>query len=205
MYWLSSSAPNLRGYKDVTIRWFVERRGNKLFGPGGSLGVAYQDVIKDYDPDHDGGPYAEDALEELFTESEAKAFAKFLNAHRSNQYADHEIDTEWFPIPNNLAGYGANALGGSCDNLCISDAADYDLPFKIYGYYDLWGCEFDASLPGARRAVEGVVVKADGSIEPWHDGDEPSTGDRRVAGQPDEAEKTARWFLQQENAAGSNR
>jgi hypothetical protein len=117
----------------VTIHWFVNKRERPLFGPGGSLGIEYRDVITDYDP-NDMLP--EGAVEELFTEAEAKAFCEFLNAHRD--YTNTEIKPySKFPISNSMMGLGATPMGGGIDNLMTGDAPDYNLPFKVYGYYDL--------------------------------------------------------------------
>ena len=45
------------------------------------------------------------------------------------------------PINFNVIGANSVALGGGVDHLMVGDAVDYDLPFKVYGHYDLRYCE----------------------------------------------------------------
>jgi hypothetical protein len=49
LYCVRSTA-DLHGYRDVAICWFVCERDRRLFGPTGSLGISYGQVITGYDP-----------------------------------------------------------------------------------------------------------------------------------------------------------
>ncbi len=133
LFHIHSRTNNLRGYKDVPIDWFVEKRERPLFGPNGSLGVAYQEVIEKYDArQHD---YAEMALEGYFTEAEAGAFVDWVRAHRNDDTA--MVEQKSLPIANNIMGFIAIPVGGGQDFLTISNSSDYDLPFKVCGYFDV--------------------------------------------------------------------
>ena len=66
---------DLDSRKDVLCTWFVISRKRPLFGPSGSLGLGYAQVIDDYGSGETKECRA--AVEELFTESEALTFVKF--------------------------------------------------------------------------------------------------------------------------------
>ena len=175
LFQIKTTRANFRGYKNVMFWWFVETRDKKLFGPDGSLGVEYRDVIADYEPDPDSGPYAEGAVEELFTAAEAKAFVEYLN--RYPEGSNTTAERYDLPMPKNMAGFGANPVGGAVGNIGPFDVDDHGLPIKIFGYYDLEECEFDATLPDARRPFQGVRISYDAEgkrhIKPWLYGDVP--------------------------------
>jgi hypothetical protein len=161
LFHVQSKIANMHGYKNVAIDWFVRRRAQPLFGESGSSGVEYGRVITNYDATD---PYAELAVEEMFTKDEAEAFQTFARTKRNDATA--AIKPAKLPIANNIIGCGEIPAGGGPDFLMISDSPDYDLPFKVWGFYDVRGYEFDETAPGARRAVRGVQIR-DGKIEPW--------------------------------------
>jgi hypothetical protein len=160
-----------RGYRNVTFQWFVERRQSQLFGPGGVLNIAYSDAIKDWadirnsDGESDFA-YAELCLEEFFTADELAELVRYLASN--GLLHDTDIRPVKLPIDNNMAGYGAVAFGGAVGCHELYRHEDYTLPFRVCGYFNLEGCDFDAAAPDARRAVEGFKVTADGKIEDWH-------------------------------------
>jgi hypothetical protein len=128
------SRAEIRGYKNVRITWFVMERARPLFGPNGSSGVPYQRVISGYDRE-DQVIYCEEAVEELFTGEEAKAFIDFVRKH----YQDASARAEPFELPmmSNTIGFGGVPVGGGTDFFTINDDPEYDLPFKVGGYYDV--------------------------------------------------------------------
>jgi hypothetical protein len=120
-------------YFGDNIDWFVVNRAQHLFGAGGTLSVDYSDVITDYDDTHKllrGS--SEAALEEMFTKHEADTLVAWLNANRSD--GNTEICERALPIENNIMPFGATPVGGDQDFLMLADAADYALPFKVWGY-----------------------------------------------------------------------
>jgi hypothetical protein len=164
LFHVRSKIANMHGFKNVAIVWFVDMRAQPLFGENGSLGVEYGHVITNYDATDRDFCCAELAVEEMFTKDEAEAFQAFVRAKRNDATAT--IEPAKLPIANNIMGYGAIPTGGGPDFLMIGDRPDYDLPFKVWGFYDVRGYEFDEKAPGARRAVRGVRIR-DGEIEPW--------------------------------------
>jgi hypothetical protein len=139
LFRVSSVADQLRGHKNVQIQWFVDERPRRLFGAGGSANVTYHGAIKHYDPDHPLTEYAQTALAEYFTEGEASAFVEWLKAHRNDTTATVEQAT--LPIEKNAMPFSAMPVGGENDFLMTGRSADYNLPFKVWGYFDLRGCE----------------------------------------------------------------
>jgi hypothetical protein len=172
LFELHSVVDNLRGYKNVPISFFVHKRPQQLFGKDGSLGVEYRDVITDYDPTCDDTVvYAELALEELFTEEEARPFIEWARTHRDDTTA--KMEEAKLPLENNIMGIGAVPVGGGTDFLMISSVDDYDLPFEVWGFVDVRKCEFDETLPDARGAHRGFIFR-NGQVEDWLLGDEPA-------------------------------
>jgi hypothetical protein len=157
LFTIATQIANLHGYKNVTVSWFVEKRAQPLFGSDGSLGVGYADVIADYEHTHDTR-YSEDAVEELFTKDEADAFLAWLRAHR-NGSENTTVEAHPLPMANNVMGFGAIPIGGGPNYLPTGEADDYDLPFKVCGFYDARFYKFDETLPDARRAPRGVSLR----------------------------------------------
>jgi hypothetical protein len=85
------------------------------------------------------------------TKEEASLLVAFLRVHLNDETAT--IEPAELPIASNTLGVGTIPTGGGPDHLLIADSPDYDLPFKVSGFYDVRGCEFDETAPGARRAV----------------------------------------------------
>jgi hypothetical protein len=135
------SSITLHGFRNVLVAWFVSTRERLLFGPNGSLGVDVRDVLPNYGGDYAGYDSA-DALEEYFTESEAKMFSDWLLTYRQTATA---VEPEQFPIMlegNTILGaIGSTPVGGETNFLMISRSPDYDLPFQVEGYFDVRGCE----------------------------------------------------------------
>jgi hypothetical protein len=147
LFHITSRAANLHGYKDVPLEWFVRARERPLlFGVGGSLNVTYSQAISNYDKDDHGSAYAELALEEFFTDDEAKALVDWLAAHRP-RYSATTVKRAKLPIGNNVMGTGGVPVGGGPDFLTTSESADYDLPFEAWAFFDVRGCTFDQTLP----------------------------------------------------------
>jgi hypothetical protein len=175
LFTVISQVANLHGYKNVGIWWFVVERTRSLFGADGALGIPHARVITGYDATDEYRSYCESAVEELFTADEARAFVEFLRTRRNDTSAT--IKPATLPIERNQMGHGAIPVGGGPDFLTISDSLDYDLPFKVWGYFDVRNCEFDETVPGARRATRGILVSDDGEggidVRDWELEDPP--------------------------------
>jgi hypothetical protein len=154
-----SCIPNLHGYKNVYISWFVAERARPLFGDDGSLGIPYARVITGYDATDEGRLYCQGAVEEFFTEDEARAFVEYVRTHHDDTSAT--VEAAALPIKHNIMGNGAIAVGGNTGFFDIAESPDYDLLFEVRGFFSLTDCEFDETLPGARRARRGFLIGRD--------------------------------------------
>jgi len=82
---------------------------------------------------------AEDLIDELFTEAEAA----LVKAYLDREYPDDEttIVEMRLPIPKNSIGFFAIGVGGGDGFYMLNKESPYDLPFKVWGYFDLVGCQ----------------------------------------------------------------
>ena len=111
------------GHKDVTFHWFITDRDGKP-------SVPYSEAITNYQA---GNLYAEGAIEEMFTREEADLLVGYLSKYPSTQH----VESVALPIPDNWAGYGATAVGGPTDFYMLANTEGYDLPFSVWGFFDL--------------------------------------------------------------------
>lgn len=119
------------GCKDVTFGWFYE--GSR------TTRRPYERLIEHYDPSEEN-TYAEGCIDEFFTAVEAAALKSYLDREHGNQSVT-TIKPVKLPIPNNAMGLGARAVGGGEDFYTLSEEQGYSLPFKVWGYFNLVGCE----------------------------------------------------------------
>jgi hypothetical protein len=98
-------------------------------------------ALPNYGGNHHGYDSA-DALEEYFTESEAKTFSDWLLTYRQTLTA---VEPVQFPImlegDTILGAILTTPVGGETYFLMIDRSPDYDLPFEVQGYFDIRGCE----------------------------------------------------------------
>jgi hypothetical protein len=131
LYHVSTIVKTYRGCKNVAFDWFrCERRAPR----------PYADLIENYDPFDDLVVYPEECIDELFELDEAQALKDYIDQN----YGDAGITTIkkiQLPIANNMMGAGAIPVGGLTDHHMLDNAPGYSLPFKVWGYFDLRGCE----------------------------------------------------------------
>jgi hypothetical protein len=131
LYNVTSKKREYGGCKDVTFHWF--------FAGERSQPRPYAELIKDYNvEDHF---YATSYIDELFTEDEARQLKDYLDREYGGQGMTTTIKEVSLPIVNNMAGVGSIAVGGGDDFYMLDRARSYSLPFKVWGYFDLVGCE----------------------------------------------------------------
>jgi hypothetical protein len=150
LFIVTTTAKQHRGCKDVVFSWFRTEKPSEW--------RPYGELIENYEP---GNRYAEWAIDELFSEDEALLLKEYLD----RTYADAGVTVikeQSLPIPNNVMVFGAMAVGGE-DGFCMLDKdPEYSLPFKVWGYYDLVGCELvDGSDVYHRRLW---MVSANGEV-----------------------------------------
>ena len=129
LYYVTTTAKKFSGCKNVTFNWFraeapAERR-------------RYASLIEGYEP---GNAYAEGLIDELFTEDEALQLKEYLDQVHGKE-GPTLIEEMSLPIPNNMMGHGARAVGGGDDFYQLFKEPEYSLPFKVTGYFDLVGRE----------------------------------------------------------------
>jgi hypothetical protein len=134
LYRATSVAKEYHGCKNVTFNWFRECKKS------GELPRPYAALIKEYDPSDEHQGYAEGYIEELFTEDKTRQLKDFLDS-TYGQDATTTITEVRLPVENNIAGLGSIAVGGGDDFYMLSKVQDYPLPFSVWGYFDLVGCE----------------------------------------------------------------
>ena len=128
LYYVTTTAKKFSDCKNVTFNWFraeapAERR-------------RYASLIEGYEP---GNAYAEGLIDELFTEDEALQLKEYLDQVHGKE-GPTLIEEMSLPIPNNMMGHGARAVGGGDDFYMLSEDPEYSLPFKVWGYFNVVGC-----------------------------------------------------------------
>jgi hypothetical protein len=131
LYKVTTMVSKYHGCKNVQFIWFRCEPGPQK--------RPYAELIENYDPEGDQY-YAEDHIEELFTEDEAQSLKAYLDREHGHE-GTTTISEADLPYPNNLMGVGAIAVGGGDDFYQLCDEPEYSLPFKVWGYFDLVGCE----------------------------------------------------------------
>lgn len=132
-----STVFQFHGCKDVQLNWLFCSRRDK---PAAS----YAEVITDYDPSDEMSVDTQLCIDELFTADEAQMLLRYLNEHHRDG-STHRQRPAKLPIPMNTIGLSAIPAGGCQDFYMLHKEDDYDLPFEVWGYYDLRGYE---PIPG---------------------------------------------------------
>jgi hypothetical protein len=101
----------------------------------------YAKLIENYNPETDElHSYAENAVEELFTEEEAKQLKAYLDLFHDEE-GKTTINEVQLPVEHNLVGVGAIPIGGGHDWYMLHKEPKYSLPFEVTGFFSLVGCE----------------------------------------------------------------
>lgn len=126
LFIMESVAPELKGYKDVPLTWFVVDREDPV--------APYETLIDRGRVDKRAPGYEEAFVDECFTADEAAALAGYLREFYDDEPTVRLVE---LPVTENIMPFGGIPLGGGVDNLDISRAPDYDLPFKVCGYFGI--------------------------------------------------------------------
>ncbi len=114
-------------YKGVEISWFVVYRDGS--------DTTHEQIIKNYTKNLDNSQYiSESNLYELFTEKEADALKRYLlRVHKQGcKIKEADLSLEVYTL-----GYGNKILGSREGYYRLDNEDDYDLPFIVWGYYDI--------------------------------------------------------------------
>jgi hypothetical protein len=130
LYSLKTIVGEFDGCKDVVFHWFYCDRAKRR---------PYAELIKDYNSHDNLAAYAEHAVDELFTATEASALDEYLRL----RYCDHTttIEEATLPLPNNVMGFRGLPVGGGDGFYELYTKPGYGLPFVAMGYFNLVGRE----------------------------------------------------------------
>jgi len=136
-------------YDGVEIRWFVVYRENPI--------VSYEKPLNGYLKNQDNLLHiSEENVRELFTEEEANAFKEYLSKEHREECDIREADllTEINPW-----GYGDKTLGHREGFYRLYQEDGYDLPFVVWGYYDVSHAKDVSWLMHGVESIETVLDK----------------------------------------------
>jgi hypothetical protein len=133
LFHVNSTAKEFSDCKDVHFHWFRSHAQLPTREP-------YAELIKDYDPNADLIGYAEDYIESLFSAEEAEQLKEYLDRKHGHEGPTTITEAE-LPCQANIISFGAMAVGGKDDFYRLCNEAEYSLPFKVWGYFNLLGCE----------------------------------------------------------------
>ncbi len=115
-------------YDGVEVFWFVVYRDNWTF--------SQEELTNGYIKNSENPPYiSEENLYELFYEEESNALREYL--HRTQNKLECEIRETDVGIEIETWGYGDKALGHKEGFYRIDVDDSYNLPFVVWGYYDV--------------------------------------------------------------------
>jgi hypothetical protein len=149
LYAVTTIAKKFGPCRNVTLQWF-------LCEPTQSR--PYAELIDGYDPG-EYGVYTVGAIDELFSWDQALTLKDYLDRNFDN--ATTTFRKVALPFPSNRMGIGAMAVGGGNDFHMLDKHPSYTLPFKVWGYYSLVGCEL-ADGSGEKFRHYLLLVSEDG-------------------------------------------
>lgn len=123
-------------YNNVEVTWFVHDRD---YDPA----FDYTTLLDRPLPPGEGYSYARGLVDESFTRHEADQLAEYLRESHGEQVNIAQVDLPIATQADDGATYipvGAISVGGCCDFYMLSEHVDYNLPFKVWGYYNIEAC-----------------------------------------------------------------
>lgn len=167
LFQVFSDVHNWQGSTEtVRYNWFY-------IGRDSNPPVPYSEAIADWTPNEDGKRnydtfgYTEGFIDELFTLNEALQLVSFLAA---NRVGTHGISAVELPEASNRIGFDHLPYGGSDDRYALWRAEDYDLPFKVEGWFrfdHVYRTHLEATLN-----EDGSIKRID-HVREWTDGKTP--------------------------------
>jgi hypothetical protein len=156
LYDVTTTVKEYHGCKNVKFHWLRLETAPR----------PYADLIENYDPSKLDVCYSEHCIDELFELDEAQALKDYLDREVAGRQDITTIEKAKLPIPNNSISPDAIGVGGGDDFYQLDKTPNYSLPFKVWGYYDLVGCELaDGSGETFRHYYLLVKPDANGEVE----------------------------------------
>jgi hypothetical protein len=132
-------------YKDVQLTWLMDRRRypapfEEFISPDAEPVAPFAEAIQNYDRLEDSNKfYAEESLQELFTERELKQLQEYLLlAHDDREALAEEVS---LPLVSKSFPLSGIPVGGSSGWYDLHQEPEYSLPFKVFGFFDVDGYE----------------------------------------------------------------
>jgi hypothetical protein len=136
-------------YDGVEICWFVVYRDTPI--------NSHRKLLNGYLTNPDNSQYiSEDNIYELFTEEEAEAFKEYLLKNHREQCQLREADIR---SEVNSWGYGDKILSYREGFYRLDHEGDYNLPFIVWGYYDLSYAKDVSWLIYGVESIERILDK----------------------------------------------
>jgi hypothetical protein len=131
LYHVTTTANEYSGCKNVKFIWFHCDRAEPR---------PYAELIQNYDPNDKDAAYPESAIDELFKANEAAALKEYLDRNHGDDGVT-TIEAADLPVAKNTMGVRGIPVGGSDGHYMLDKSPDYCLPFRVWGYFNLLGCE----------------------------------------------------------------
>lgn len=143
-----------RVYDPVEICWFVVHRATPF--------VYFEQLIVSYGKDlYNSHHFFENNIKELFTEQEANILKEYLlRTHKQ----ECEVKRADLLLEAYTLGYGDIVPGDGEGFYRLNEEDSYDLPFLVWGYYDLIHAEDVSWVAYGTQFVERVLDKIGVSI-----------------------------------------
>lgn len=142
LYRVKSVYKKLKGFTNVPFYWF--------YGGRRTPARPYADLIANYGEDVEGDvlhrhrELSENAIDELFTEDEAKQLVAYLqHEEEDGDQATITVEEEPLPISNNSIPIAYAPCNRETGIVKLAENAGYSLPFKVAGRFNL----ADGELP----------------------------------------------------------
>jgi hypothetical protein len=126
-------------YNCVSIYWFVDRRETPV--------APYEQVIEGYANLSERDQHmAQTIADEALTAEEVELLREYLHRVHDDCIWTRSVD---LPIKNvnGTMPFGGVPAGGGCDFYMMPEEDGYDLPFRVWGYFDVRDCPIAPERP----------------------------------------------------------
>jgi hypothetical protein len=155
LYNVNTIVKQYGGCKEVRFAWF------RCPGDHNRKPRPYAECILNYDPRDELARYAEGAVDELFTLTEANALKEYLDREHGHEGVT-TIEEQDLPIANDTIGVAGMPVGGGHDHYMLDKEPQYALWFRVNAYFNLVGCEL-LDAPGSVYHHRLLLVSRDGA------------------------------------------
>ncbi len=133
----------------------------EFISPDAEPVAPFAEAIQNYDRMEDSNKfYAEESLQELFTERELRQLQEYLLlVHDDREALAEEVS---LPLASKSFPLSGIPVGGSSGWYQLSRESEYALPFTVYGFFDVDDCEvLGRSEPEEASSLPPVLLLED--------------------------------------------